>query len=151
LSQKPRPHSLDSAFPVIIGVGSAAALAAFYALVALIAGKSWLHVIELIRADWLWLLVVCAGFGVQVGMFTSLRRRIRAARAAALANAGTGVSATTMIACCLHHFGDFLPVIGLAGAVAFLSNYKYPLLGAGMVANIAGIVMMLNSLRRSTR
>ncbi|HHW18768.1 MAG TPA: hypothetical protein GXX30_07690 [Firmicutes bacterium] len=126
-------------------------MAAFYALVALIASKSWLHVIELIRADWPWLLAVSVGFGVQVGMFISIRRRIRAARAAALANAGTGVSAVTMIACCLHHFGDVLPVIGLAGTAAFLSNYKYPLLGAGMVANIAGIIMMFNSLRRLTR
>lgn len=151
MSPEPRLHSLELTAPVITGIGSAAALAAFYALVALIASKSWLHVIELIRADWPWLLAVSVGFGVQVGMFISIRRRIRAARAAALANAGTGVSAVTMIACCLHHFGDVLPVIGLAGTAAFLSNYKYPLLGAGMVANIAGIIMMFNSLRRLTR
>ena len=45
-----------------------------------------------------------------------------------------GTSVTAMVACCLHHVTDVLPILGLSAAATFLTRYQRPfmLIGLGM-------------------
>lgn len=52
-----------------------------------------------------------------------------------------------MLACCAHHLADLLPVVGLAGAAAFLGAYKTQILWLGVVASLGGVAYMANQVR----
>ena len=57
-------------------------------------------------------------------------------------------SATAMVACCLHHVADVLPVLGLSAAASFLTRYQRPFMLLGLGMNILGILIMLVVLYR---
>jgi hypothetical protein len=59
-----------------------------------------------------------------------------------------GVSAGAMVACCLHHLVDLLPILGLSAAAVFLSTYRLPFILFAVAANIFGILFMLSILHR---
>jgi hypothetical protein len=62
-----------------------------------------------------------------------------------------GTSTTAMVACCLHHVTNVLPVLGLSAATAFLSRYQRPFMLVGLAMNIGGILFMLLVLYRARR
>lgn len=94
---------------------------------------------------WYWFLPLIIGFGIQLGLYSHIRRfehfKIHGARAGIAAS--SGVSAGSMIACCLHHVADILPVLGLSAAAIFLAKYQVPFIILGIVSNLIGITMML--------
>ena len=57
-------------------------------------------------------------------------------------------SATVMLACCLHHVTDVLPILGLSAAATFLTRYQRPFMLLGLGMNILGIIVMLLVLYR---
>ncbi|MHB1415103.1 MAG: hypothetical protein ACYC1C_07600, partial [Chloroflexota bacterium] len=59
----------------------------------------------------------------------------------------TGASTTAMLACCAHHLGDLLPILGLSGAALFLNEFKTPLLWLGIIGNLAGIAYFVSRVR----
>src|SRR3972149_4196192 len=71
---------------------------------------------------WYGVLALSAGFGVQVGLFSFIRRAIRERRAAATGSVAVsgGISTGSMAACCVHHLGAVLPLLGLSGRAGFL-------------------------------
>ncbi|HET8679100.1 MAG TPA: hypothetical protein VFM39_03205, partial [bacterium] len=115
--------------PVGAGLLAALGLVGLYLSIVRIGSASWPHTVELLLADWYLVVAVASGFGIQMGMFTHFRRLVadRAVRpATAMAAGGTATSTTSMVACCLHHLADVLPVIGLSGAAIFFTTYKVP-------------------------
>jgi hypothetical protein len=56
-----------------------------------------------------------------------------------------------MVACCLHHVSDLLPVLGLSAAASFLSAYKIPFMLVGLTMNAVGIVVIVRTIRREQR
>jgi hypothetical protein len=62
--------------------------------------------------------------------------------------ASGGTSVTAMVACCLHHVTDVLPILGLSAAATFLTRYQRPFMLAGLGMNILGIIIMLVVLYR---
>jgi hypothetical protein len=56
-----------------------------------------------------------------------------------------------MVACCIHHVTDVLPVLGLSAAATFLTRYQRPFMLVGLVMNIVGILVMLIVLYREYR
>jgi hypothetical protein len=62
-----------------------------------------------------------------------------------------GTSVTSMVACCLHHVTDVLPVLGLSAAATFLTRYQRPFMLTGLGMNILGIIVMLIVLYREYR
>ncbi len=133
--------------PLLAGVLSAAGLAAAYSLVIGLASRSWPHLAEQWRTDGAFVALVVAGFGIQVGLYQHVRRVVRAP--AAVAAGGTATSTAAMVACCLHHLSDVAPLIGLAGAAAFLTRYKVPVILVSLGANGVGIAWMVRTLRRA--
>jgi hypothetical protein len=62
--------------------------------------------------------------------------------------ASGSTSATAMLACCLHHVTDVLPILGLSAAATFLTRYQRPFMLLGLGMNVIGIIVMLFVLYR---
>ena len=133
-------------WPLAFGLLGALGLTAFYlGLVTLV--ESWSHALDLFREDASFVVPIILGFGIQVGLFTSLRqgqRRANGTRAAgALTGTAGGTSTLAMVACCAHHVADVLPLLGLSGAAIFLAQYKVPLMVVGLLSNGVSISVLL--------
>jgi len=71
-----------------------------------------------------------------------------AAGSGAVMGTSGGTSVTAMVACCLHHATDVLPLLGLSAAATFLTRYQRPFMILGLGMNIFGIIFMLTVLYR---
>lgn len=153
----PRPSRVDARIlrALLVGVLGAVALVGFYITVVWLGSRSWAHAVQLLLTDRYYVVAVALGFGTQIGLYAYVRGLLRASvglrSSTAVAAAGTGTSTTSMIACCLHHVADVLPVVGLSGAAVFLSDYKVPLIIVGLVTNGIGIGLMGRIIRHHRR
>ena len=93
-------------------------------------------------------------FGVQASLYSV----IRFGRHAAAQSTGTGgvligtnggTSATAMVACCLHHATNVLPVLGISAATAFLARYQRQFMQLSFFMNLLGIMLMLYVVQRT--
>jgi hypothetical protein len=133
---------------LLAGFGAGAGMAAFYGGVVWFASGSSSHLGDQIRSDWYLLVLVIAGFAVQVALLTELHRRHRLhARAAAAGGAGAGASAVGMVACCAHHLAHLLPFVGAAGAATFLSDNRLAFVAIGVGVNTIGVTIAARRLR----
>jgi len=87
-------------------------------------------------------------FGIQAALYSILRFRLfgpigSTKHAGTLMGTSGGTSVTAMVACCIHHVTDVLPVLGLSAAATFLTRYQRPFMLLGLGMNIVGIVVML--------
>lgn len=136
---------------IIIGTFGGLALLVFY-FVFLTLVNSFSHAIFQFSQMWYWILILVIGFGFQVGFYSCIREAIRARQlkgpSGSLATSGT-ISAGSMIACCLHHLVDVLPIMGLAAASLFLIKYQTLFLVVGILSNLIGIVIMLEIIQKN--
>lgn len=98
---------------------------------------------------WYWFLLLSIGFGLQVGLFVYVKRAHNANKlsSASIAING-GVSTGAMLACCLHHLVDFLPLLGLSATAIFLTKYQIAFIMFGVLSNAIGILMMLLNIKK---
>ena len=138
-------------FPVGAGLLGAALLSGLYLGIVSLA-ESPVHAIELFWDDKALVVPIILGFGVQVGLYTLLKKgihiRTEATASAASTAAGGGMSTVAMAACCAHHVADALPLLGLTAAATFLANWKIPFMIAGLLTNLLGIALMLRLIFR---
>lgn len=125
--------------PKIIGVLASLGILVFYLSVV-----SFFQGIEFaflnLRSLWYWIFPLAIGFGVQVGLFFSIKQ------SAALTGtvAGTGaISGGSMVACCSHFLLNIIPLAGASGLALFLVNYQTVFFGIGIASSILGIVLMV--------
>lgn len=139
--------------PVATGLLGGIALVGLYLGIVRVGSASWPHTVELLLTDWYFVAAVATGFAIQIGLFTYLRHVLRQngrmRSATAMAAGGTATSTTSMVACCLHHLADVLPVIGLSGAAVFFTTYKVPVIVFGLATNGLGIAIMLRAIRHA--
>ena len=107
---------------------------------------------QFVRDRW-YVVPIIVGFGVQAALYTVLRFRlfipvISTGPAGSMMGASGGTSATAMVACCIHHVTDVLPILGLSAAASFLTRYQRPFMLVGLAMNLIGIVIMLLILYR---
>lgn len=100
-----------------------------------------------------YVLPIWIGFGIQAGLYSILRFRLfiptaTAGHAGTMLGANGATSTAAMVACCLHHVADVLPVLGLSAAATFLTRYQRPFMLAGLGMNILGVLIMLAALHR---
>ena len=87
-------------------------------------------------------------FGIQAALYSILRFRLFVP-ISSTKHTGTvmgtrgGTSVTAMVACCIHHVTDVLPVLGLSAAATFLTRYQRPFMLVGLGMNTVGILIML--------
>ncbi len=140
----------------IWGLFGTAALLLLYVAIVGGASRSFDHVLELLATDWPFVAALAAGFGTQVGLYAYLRGLTRApsAVAGATTGVGTGTSTVAMVACCVHHATDVLPILGLSavtGAAGFLAEWRVPFMNLGIVVNLIGIALSLRLVRQARR
>ncbi len=132
--------------PFILGLAAAGFLVLLY-LGIVTWGQGWTHAVELLGQDRALVSAIAGGFGVQMGLYSYLRlvvhHGVRLAAPTAATGAGTGTSSVAMVACCLHHVTDVLPVLGLSGAAIFLNQYRVPFMVVGLVVNAVGVAIMV--------
>jgi hypothetical protein len=107
---------------------------------------------QFIRDRW-YVIPIILGFGVQAALYSILQFRLfipvtSTAHAGSMIGASGGTSATAMVACCIHHVTDVLPILGLSAAASFLTRYQRPFMLVGLVMNLIGIGVMLFVLYR---
>ena len=100
-----------------------------------------------------YILPIYISFGIQAALYSILRFRLfvpttTMGHTGALMGTSGGTSVTAMVACCLHHVTDVLPILGLSAAAAFLTRYQRPFMLVGLGLNIIGILVMLIVLYR---
>lgn len=104
-----------------------------------------------------WIVVpIILGFGVQMGLYTILKKRLfvplaNAGPSGALTGMGGTTSTVAMVACCAHHVTDVLPIVGLTAAATFLAKYQKLFMLVGLGTTLAGIGVMLFILFRERR
>lgn len=132
----------------ILGGGIALiSMAAFYLLIMFLtmtAGEVWFNFKEF----WYLIVSIIVGFGVQVGLYVQVKNCGHQQASKALPGASGAISGTAMVACCVHHLADVLPILGISGAAIFLAQYQRPFLRLGLAINLLGIAYMLNLLRK---
>jgi hypothetical protein len=107
---------------------------------------------QFIRDRW-YVIPIILGFAVQAALYSILRFRLfipvsSTAHAGSMIGASGGTSATAMVACCIHHVTDVLPILGLSAAAGFLTRYQRPFMLVGLAMNLIGIGVMLFVLHR---
>jgi hypothetical protein len=106
-----------------------------------------------------YVLPIWVGFGVQAALYSILRFNLFIPTTATghtgamtpltgVVGANGATSTTAMVACCLHHVADVLPILGLSAAATFLTRYQRPFMLLGLGMNIIGIIVMLVVLYR---
>ena len=100
-----------------------------------------------------YILPIYISFGIQAALYSILRFRLfvpttTTGHTGAMMGTSGGTSVTAMVACCLHHVTDVLPILGLSAAAAFLTRYQGPFMLVGLGLNIIGILVMLVVLYR---
>ncbi|MBI3153460.1 MAG: hypothetical protein HYZ21_15110 [Chloroflexi bacterium] len=103
-----------------------------------------------------YILPIWVGFGIQAALYSILRFRLfipttSTGNAGALMGTSGGTSVTAMVACCLHHVTDVLPILGLSAAATFLTRYQRPFMLVGLGMEVIGIIVMLIILYRERK
>ncbi len=141
--------------PLLSGFGASLALAGIYlGIVAWAESPS--HALRLFREDRWIVIPILLGFGVQVGLYMVLKKRlflptVDAGPSGALTGASGGISAGAMVACCAHHVTDVLPLVGLTAAATFLAEYRLAFMIFGLGTTLLGILVMVSILLRQRR
>ncbi|MEE8484149.1 MAG: hypothetical protein V3S46_06080 [Nitrospinota bacterium] len=113
-------------------------------------GESFGHATSQFGEMWYLVLILSAGFGTQVGLYSHIRSSTHKSMKGATAEvaASGGVSTVSMAACCAHHIVDVLPLLGLSAAAIFMAKYQTPFIILGIFSNLIGITMMLNIIQK---
>ena len=127
-------------------------IASFY-LGILTWAQGWDYASSQFARDRWYVIPIILGFGIQAALYSILRFRLfipvaSTGYAGSMMGASGGTSATAMVACCIHHVTDVLPILGLSAAASFLTRYQRPFMLTGLAMNLIGIGVMLFVLYR---
>jgi hypothetical protein len=130
-------------------------IAAIYFGILIVAQGSQAAVSIFLLNRW-YVIPIWISFGIQAALYSTLRFRLflrttSPHHSGALLGTSGGTSTAAMVACCLHHVTDVLPVLGLSAAATFLTRYQRPFMLTGLGMNILGILVMLIVLYREYR
>jgi hypothetical protein len=129
---------------LLYGTLAGVALLLFYlAIVSLFQGVRFAFLN--LRSLWYLIFPLAAGFGTQIGLYSSIRH---AASLTGTAAATGGISAGSMLACCSHFLLNLIPIAGISGLAIFLVKYQPAFLGVGIISNVIGISLMVKHKRK---
>ncbi|MDP3998954.1 MAG: hypothetical protein Q8P89_05070 [bacterium] len=133
------------------GFLASAGLASFYFLVLRLGNGSWDRAVGQFLSIWPWIILLDLSFGLQIGLYSFLRQKVKDAASARMAASATGASTVGMVACCAHHIGDILPLVGLSGVFLFLTKYQAWFIGLGLLSNLISTFYIMRSIRQVRR
>ena len=122
-------------------LGAAALIGIYFVAVGLISDRNF--AVSQFRQYWYFIISLALGFGLQVGLYSYLKKSIKnhnmAASGSGLAVTGT-TSALAMISCCAHYLANIIPIIGIAGFVSIIAQYQVEFFWVGLLFNLFGII-----------
>jgi len=121
-------------------------LSLYFALLSLVSGWDFAKI--QFGDNWYWIISLSVGFGIQIGIFTHLKAMHKAAASGKVVAASGTTSAVAMISCCAHYLVNVLPIIGISGLAAIISQYQIELFWLGLISNILGIAYLGNKLAK---
>jgi hypothetical protein len=152
-------HTMSRTKPIFIALGFG--LAGSFFLAGLYFGiMSWAEGFKAARAFFWsdrWLVIpIILGFGIQATLYAILKFRLYVpVRTTGPGGALMGASGTTstvaMLACCVHHVTDVLPILGLTAAATFLGRYRLAFMWTSLGTTLVGITLILVILFRERR
>ena len=120
----------------------------YFSVVTFVSG--WAFAQGQFREFWYFVVALAMGFGIQVGLYSSLKNAIKQNTSPrVLAVSGT-TSTAAMISCCTHYLVNLLPIIGTAGIITFISSYQVQFFWVGLMSNFIGVLYMLNKVIKLT-
>lgn len=110
--------------------------------------ESTQHALDLFWEERWIVIPIIMGFGVQMALYTILKKRLfvpvsNAGASGAITGASGTTSALAMVACCAHHVTDVLPILGLTAAATFLAEYQTAFMLVGLITTYGGITVMI--------
>lgn len=116
--------------------------------------EGWQYATFQLSRDRAYVVPIILAFGVQAALYSVIRFRLygpvqSAGMGGIVMGSSGGTSATAMVACCLHHATNVLPILGISAATAFLARYQRPFMQVSLAMNLLGILIMLISLQRA--
>lgn len=125
-------------------------LAAYFAVLSLVSG--WAFARSQFSTYWYFVLALAVGFGVQIGLYSYLRRITSHGGGSGKVVAVSGATSTgAMISCCAHYVANVLPVLGATGVVALVAQYQVELFWVGLAFSVVGIVYVGRKAVQATR
>ena len=125
-------------------------LALYFATLTLVSG--WQFTLSQFAAFWYYIVLLGAGFGLQVALYVQLRQLLlQSAHARTMMAASGTTSSAAMISCCAHYLVNIAPVLGASGLVTFASQYQLEFFWLGLAFNAAGIAYIGNRLRTAAK
>jgi hypothetical protein len=118
--------------------------------------QGWDSALDIFLPNRWYIVPIWISFGIQAALYSVSRFRLfvpattKVPTGAVMGTSG-GTSVTAMVACCLHHVTDVLPVLGLSAAATFLTRYQRPFMLASLGVNLIGILVMLVILYRERK
>lgn len=118
-------------------IGVVGLLGVYFSILTLVSG--WEFALSQFFEFWPFVISLAIGFGIQIGLYSYLKKAIHqhCASGKVLAVSGT-TSTTAMISCCAHYLANILPAVGAAGIVTFVGQYQIQLFWFGLASNAAG-------------
>jgi hypothetical protein len=115
--------------------------------------QGWDSALDIFVPNRWYVISIWISFGIQAALYSILRFRlfiptISTGNTGAVMGTSGGTSVTAMVACCLHHVTEVLPVLGLSAAATFLTRYQRPFMLVGLGMNLVGVLVMLIILYR---
>ncbi len=132
--------------PLVSGIGSGALLLGFY-VATMTALNGWQAAVDQFQTLWFFLVPLSTAFGTQIGLFVRLKQSLRAKNSVPIATGGA-TAGIGMLACCVHHATDVLPILGMSALSIFLIRYQQPILVVSLVINLFGIWHLQKILRK---
>ena len=141
--------------PSIAFLAGSSLIAAIYFGI-LILAQGWVSAVDIFLPNRWYVIPIWISFGIQAGLYSVLRFRLfvpvtSQAHTGTVVGTSGGTSVTAMVACCLHHVTDVLPVLGLSAAATFLTRYQRPFMLASLGVNLIGILVILVILYRERK
>ena len=118
--------------------------------------QGWDSALSIFLPNRWYVIPIWISFGIQTALYSILRFRLfipntSTGSTGVLMSTSGGTSVTAMIACCLHHVTDVLPILGLSAAATFLTRYQRPFMLIGLGMNMIGVIVMLLVLYRERK
>lgn len=125
-------------------------LALYFGIVGLVSGGP--YALEQFTSYWYFLVSLAAGFGIQMGLYTYLKRLVAHASATKKVVAVSGTTSTAaMVSCCAHYLTNILPVLGATGLATIAAQYQIQFFWVGLALNLAGIAYILPKVLKASK
>jgi P-type Cu+ transporter len=116
--------------------------------------QDWNYAFGQFMRDRSLVLPIITAFGVQSALYSVLRFRlfmpvVSTAHTGAVIGTNGATSSAAMVACCIHHVTNVLPILGISAAAGFLARNQRSFMQAGLGLNALGILFMLLVLFRA--